>query len=51
LEGCEFPDARLKTRFGKLLGQFGKKIGSAFRQLARIGPRRKPFIASSAIHG
>ena len=21
IEGCEFPDQRLKTRFGKLLGQ------------------------------
>ncbi len=28
-EGCEFPDERLKTRFGKLLGQLGEKIGSA----------------------
>jgi len=29
MEGCEFPDERLKTRFGKLLGQLGKKIGAA----------------------
>jgi len=29
LEGCEFPDKRLKTRFGKLLGQLSEKIGSA----------------------
>ncbi len=29
IEGCEFPDERLKTRFGKLLGQLGKKIGAA----------------------
>jgi len=29
IEGCEFPDQRLKARFGKLLGQLGEKIGSA----------------------
>lgn len=29
VEGCEFPDARLKTRFGKLLGRLGEKIGAA----------------------
>jgi len=29
IEGCEFPDQRLKTRFGKLLGQLGEKIGAA----------------------
>jgi hypothetical protein len=29
IEGCEFPDERLKTRFGKLLGQLGEKIGAA----------------------
>jgi hypothetical protein len=29
IEGCEFPDERLKTRFGKLLGQLGKRIGAA----------------------
>lgn len=28
-ERCEFPDERLKTRLGKLLGQLGKKIGAA----------------------
>lgn len=27
--GCEFPDARLKTRFRKLLGRLGEKLGSA----------------------
>ena len=25
IEGCEFPDERLKTRFGKLLGQLGQE--------------------------
>lgn len=29
IEGCEFPDRRLKTRFGKLLGQLSEKIGAA----------------------
>ena len=29
IEGCEFPDQRLKTRFGKLLGQLSEKIGTA----------------------
>ncbi|REK26500.1 MAG: hypothetical protein DWQ42_08775, partial [Planctomycetota bacterium] len=29
IEGCEFPDQRLKTRFGKLLGQLGAKIGES----------------------
>jgi hypothetical protein len=29
IEGCEFPDQRLKARFGKLLGQLSEKIGSA----------------------
>lgn len=29
IERCEFPDQRLKTRFGKLLGQLGEKIGGA----------------------
>jgi hypothetical protein len=29
LEGCEFPDQRLKTRFGKLLGHLGERIGAA----------------------
>ena len=29
IEGCEFPDKRLKTRFGKLLGQLSEKIGAA----------------------
>ncbi|REJ67202.1 MAG: hypothetical protein DWQ31_11960 [Planctomycetota bacterium] len=29
IEGCEFPDQRLKRRFGKLLGQLGEKIGAA----------------------
>lgn len=29
VEGCEFPDQRLKTRFGKLLGQLSEKIGAA----------------------
>lgn len=29
IEGCEFPDERLKSRFGKLLGQLSEKIGSA----------------------
>lgn len=29
IDGCEFPDERLKKRFGKLLGQLGEKIGSA----------------------
>lgn len=29
IEGCDFPDQRLKTRFGKLLSQLGDKIGSA----------------------
>ena len=29
IEGCEFPDQRLKTRFGKLLGQLSEKIGAA----------------------
>jgi hypothetical protein len=27
LQGCEFPDERLKTRMGKLLGELGKRIG------------------------
>lgn len=27
--GCEFPDQRLKTRLGKLLGQLSEKIGAA----------------------
>jgi hypothetical protein len=27
LEGCEFPDARLKSRLGRLLGELGRKIG------------------------
>ena len=26
IEGCEFPDQRLKTRFGKLLGQLGATV-------------------------
>ena len=29
VEGCEFPDQRLKTRFSKLLSQLGQKIGEA----------------------
>jgi hypothetical protein len=29
LEGCEFPDKRLKTRFRKLLGCLSEKIGAA----------------------
>jgi hypothetical protein len=29
LEGCEFPDQRLNTRFGKLLSQLGEKVGAA----------------------
>jgi hypothetical protein len=29
IEGCEFPDQRLKTRFGKLLIQLSEKIGAA----------------------
>jgi hypothetical protein len=29
IEGCEFPDQRLKTRFAKLLGQLSEKIGAA----------------------
>ncbi len=29
IEGCEFPDQRLKTRFGRLLGQLSEKIGAA----------------------
>ncbi|REJ65902.1 MAG: IS4 family transposase [Planctomycetota bacterium] len=29
IEGCAFPDQRLKTRFGKLLGQLSEKIGAA----------------------
>lgn len=29
VEGCEFSDKRLKTRFGKLLGQLSEKIGAA----------------------
>lgn len=29
IEECEFPDERLKKRFGKLLGQLGEKIGAA----------------------
>jgi hypothetical protein len=29
IEGCEFPDQRLKTRFGTLLSQLGEKIGAA----------------------
>ena len=29
IAGCEFPDQRLKTRFGKLLGQLSEKVGSA----------------------
>ena len=28
VEGCQFPDLRLKARFGKLLGQLGDKIGA-----------------------
>lgn len=27
LEGCRFPDDRLKSRLGELLGQLGQKIG------------------------
>ena len=27
LEGCEFPDQRLKSRLGKVLGELGQKIG------------------------
>ena len=26
IEGCKFPDQRLKARFAKLLGQLGTKI-------------------------
>jgi hypothetical protein len=29
IEGCQFADERLKTRFGKLLGQLSEKIGAA----------------------
>lgn len=29
VEGCEFPDQRLKSRFGQLLGQLGSKIGES----------------------
>jgi len=29
IEGCEFPDQRLKTRFSKLLSRLGEKIGAA----------------------
>jgi hypothetical protein len=29
IEGCEFPDQRLKTRFATLLGQLSEKIGAA----------------------
>lgn len=29
IEACEFPDQRLKTRFGKLLTQLGERIGAA----------------------
>jgi len=29
IEGCQFPDTRLKTRFAKLLGQLGETIGGA----------------------
>jgi Transposase DNA-binding len=28
IASCQFPDHRLKTRFGKLLGQLSKKIGA-----------------------
>jgi len=27
LEGCEFPDKRLKSRLGKVLGELGERIG------------------------
>src|SRR5262249_1984655 len=27
LDGCEFPDQRLKARLGKLLGDLGRRIG------------------------
>lgn len=29
IAGCEFPDERLKTRFGKVLACLGEKIGAA----------------------
>jgi hypothetical protein len=29
IEGCDFPDERLKKRCGKLLSQLSEKIGSA----------------------
>src|SRR5271170_701361 len=29
IAGCQFPDQRLKTRFGKLLGLLSEKIGAA----------------------
>lgn len=29
MEGCEFPDQRLKTRFGKVLSQLSDKVGAA----------------------
>ena len=29
IKGCEFPDERLKARFGKVLTQLGERIGSA----------------------
>ena len=28
LEGCEFPDKRLKSRLGKVLGELGERIGA-----------------------
>jgi Transposase DNA-binding len=27
VDGCEFPDQRLKTRLGKLLGDLGRRTG------------------------
>jgi hypothetical protein len=47
IAGCEFPDERLKSRFGKLLGQLSKKIGVASPTACQNGAATRRPIDSS----
>lgn len=47
LDEGAFPDQRLKTRLGKLLGVLGRRIGATMRWDASVARRPRPPIASS----
>ena len=48
VEGGEFPDQRLKSRLGKLLGDWDGGSAIPFRPPAKTGRRRRPLIDSLA---